>query len=335
VLLRYGEGNQFPDDPLRPGPADFDQAADLFDRALQIRPELPVKDLDQRLRASLTARSLFCRGRALAYRGQFDQARQILEQAQAADPLLPEPYNAIGITYLEQAQYKMAVPAFRESIRVAPDWAYPRHNLALTYIEMGDNAAAEAEYRAAITRTPEHPYLYYNLGVLLQRINRRGEAGKLFQEAIAKFEQQAAIYRQRAADLNREDSFGHPDAKPEAALAEQQARTGLRNEGEAYNALGALWQARGKIAKARTSYQRALALNAELSAARYNLAVLAMQQRHYTEAVDILASLVQADPAFPEAERELNCARKGQALSQTRDGETKRRLRQQAAGCAI
>jgi tetratricopeptide (TPR) repeat protein len=320
---------------LRPGPAEFDHAADLFDQALQIRPELPVKQLDERLRSSLTARALFCQGRALAYRGRYDESRRILEQARAADPLLPEPYNAIGITYLEQAQYKPAVNAFRESIRVAPDWAYPRHNLALTYIEMGDNVAAEAEYRAAIERTPEHPYLYYNLGVLLQRINRRAEAGKLFLGAIAKFEQQAATYRRRAAGLNVEDAAGHPDAEAEAALAEQQARTALRNEGEAYNALGALWQAGGKIAKARNSYQRALAMNAKLSAARYNLGVLAARQRHYSEAVDILASLVQADPVFPEAARELDCARKWQLLSQPHDGQTKRRLRQEVAGCPI
>ena len=85
VLLRYGEGNHFAGDPLQPGAADFDSAGDLFDRALQNLPALPLKELDDRLRNSLRARMLFCRGGALAYRGRYDEGRRILEQAHDAD----------------------------------------------------------------------------------------------------------------------------------------------------------------------------------------------------------------------------------------------------------
>jgi len=326
VLLRYGEGNQFPDDPLRPGADDFRRAGELFAEALRIRPTLPVKDLDDRLRASLLARSLFCRGRAMAYRGQYDDARGILEQARAADPLLPEPYNAIGITYLEQAQFPPAVNAFRESIRVAPDWAYPRHNLALVYIEMGDNAAAEAVYRAAIQRTPRHPFLYYNLGILLQRVNRRSEAEASFLAAIQRFEEQAQDYRKRAASLTADNQ----QARAEAGLDLQEAETAVRNEGEAYNALGALWQGEGKASKAKKGYESALQRNASLYAAQYNLGVLALQAHHYSDAIARLQSVV---PNLPQAQPQLDCARKAAEHKQSRDAKTKRRLRREMQAC--
>jgi tetratricopeptide (TPR) repeat protein len=326
VLLRYGEGNQFPDDPLRPGATDFNRAGELFAEALRIRPTLPLKDLDDRLRASLLARSLFCRGRALAYRGAYDDARRLIEQARAADPLLPEPYNAIGITYLEQAQFGPAVDALRESIRVAPDWAYPRHNLALTYIEMGDNAAAEAAYRGAIQRTPQHPYLYYNLGILLQRINRRSEAEALFLAAIQRFEEQTQAYRKRAASL----SSGNPQARAEAVLHLQEAETAVRNEGEAYNALGALWQAEGKASKAKRGYETALQRKASLYAAQYNLGVLALRAHQYSEAITRFQSVL---PNLPQAQQQLDCARKAVEYSQSRDKQTKRRLRQEMQTC--
>src|SRR4051812_27343302 len=92
--------------------------------------------------------------------------------ARASRPIGSSPLPAPASNYassIRQSRADRPLEAFRNSIRVAPDWAYPRHNLALTYIEMGNNSAAEAEYRAAIKKTPEHPYLYYNLGVLLQR----------------------------------------------------------------------------------------------------------------------------------------------------------------------
>jgi Flp pilus assembly protein TadD len=333
ILLRYGEGNHFPDDPLRPGAADFERAGTLFERAAQIRPNLPVKQLDDRLRTSLGARALFCRGGALVYRGQYDDARRVLEQARLADPRLPEPHNAIGIAYLEQAQYALAAEAFRRSIQAAPDWAYPRHNLALTYIEMGDNAAAEAEYRAAIKRTPAHPYLYYNLGVLLQRINRRADAERYFKEAIAKFEEQAKAYRARADLLNAEDAVEHPAAKAAASIALEEADTTLRNEGEAKNALGALWQAAGRSAKARAAYDEALRLNPKLHAARYNLAMMALRARRYADAQRELESVIQANPEFPQAQLRLGCARIGLQLAQTGDRREKRRLNRELKAC--
>ena len=326
ILLRYGEGNQFPEDPLRPGATAFDHAGELFEQVLRVRPALPGPVLNSSLLASLTARALFCRGRALAYRGQYDDARTLLQKANAADPLLPEPYNAIGITYLEQAQYVPALEAFRKSIEIAKDWAYPRHNLALTYMEMGDNHSAESEYRAAIQRTPQHPYLYYNLGILLQRINRRSEAEDVFRTAIQKFEDQIGAYRQRAASLGREN----PQAAAASALDLEEAETAARNEGEAYNALGVLWQSQGKRSKARQSYETALKLNDKLYAARYNLGVLAFKDRRYSDAVSAFESVVSN---LPQAQPQLDCARKGVEYTQTRDSNQKRQLRQELKNC--
>ncbi len=325
VLLRYGEGNHFAGDPLQPGAVDFDAAADRFDRALQNLPPLPLGALDDRLRTSLRARALFCRGGALAYRGRYDDARRILEQARAADPLLPEPPNAIGMTYLEQAQYAAAIDAFQQSIRASPDWAYPRHNLALTYIEMGNNAAAEAAYRAAIQRTPQHPYLYYNLGTLLQRLNRRSEAEGLFEEAVRRFREQAGIYRDRATRL-RAESTGDPADGSAADLCDRQAVNVAANEGEAHNALGALWQSERKFARARESFSRALAVNKDLYAARYNLGIIALEERRYAEAAREFETIRQANPNFPMTAQRLACAQTGLQYEQSRDRSEKRRL---------
>jgi tetratricopeptide (TPR) repeat protein len=333
ILLQYGEGNHWPDDPLRPAADDFNRAGGFFNRALQTRPSLPVKEIDERLQTSLKARSLLCQGIALAYRGEYDLARQRLESASDADPLAPEPYNALGITYLEQAQYARAIEFFRQSIAQAMDWPYPRHNLALTYVEMGDNAAAESVYRTAIHRTPQYPYLHYNLGVLLQRTNRRTEAESSFQTAIRKFEDQVRAYRERATALSEENPAEHPVAAGEAATALKEAETVLHNEGEAYNALGALWMGERRMSKARRGYEMAWQLNPKLYAAQYNLGVLALRQHRYSDAAQAFETVIKDNPNFPDAQVRLDCARKGETYPRSRDGNEKKRLRRELSAC--
>ena len=60
------------------------------------------------------------------------------KQSVRIDPGEAYGYNALGIAYLEQADFAKAIPAFRDAARRAPNWSYPLHNLALAYVEAGD-----------------------------------------------------------------------------------------------------------------------------------------------------------------------------------------------------
>ena len=319
ILLRYGEGNQFPDDPLRPGPVDFATAADAYERALAARAALPVDEQETSLRNSLRARMLFCRGRALIFDRRYDEARTLLEQAQNADPLLPEPANALGIVYLEQSQYDRAIPAFRRSIQLANKWGYPRLNLALTLAEAGNYAAAEGVYREAIAAAPSQPYLFFNYGILLARLNRRHEAEQEFRAALRAFDAQASVYRRLAGVLT--------GAAATATL--QEAETVTRNEAEAYNALASVQHG----STARGNYLEALKHNDRLTAAQYNLGILALRSRDYGAAIDRFSAVLKDSPDFADATHRLDCARKGQQYAATQDRTARAKLRLELNGC--
>ncbi len=270
VLIQYGEGDQFPDEPGRPQQKDFERAASAFQRALDIRQQLPQDRQDAPLLQSLEARNLFCEGRALLFdrNKDYKDAVRILTSATEKRGDYPEPWNAMGVAYLEHAGYDDAQASFSRAIHLAPDWAYPRHNLALTYVERGDYAAAEREYREAIRRTPYQPYLYYNLGVLLHRINRKSEARTEYNLAIKVFEDQAKIA------LDHAGRFAEDGNTVEAQRSDQRRATLLKNEAEAYNALGAIAQAEGHASKARAAYEAATIHDPDLLLANYNLAIL-------------------------------------------------------------
>lgn len=246
VLLRYLTGEQTPQSKQ-----EFEQGARYMEAARTLTHESLY----------LEGRADFFQGRALLYDKNFPQAANLLEQAVRIDPGAAYGFNALGIAYLEQAQYDKAIPAFRDAVRRAQHWSYPLHNEALAYVETGDYKSAIRAYQEAIRLTPQYSYLPYNLGLVYQRLNRRRDAEASYKKATA--------------------------LSPDSA--------------EPYNALGTLKASEGKRDEAERLYREALQKNSSLLAARHNLALLlADEKNRQQEAIDLWrANLQQSSDYLP------------------------------------
>lgn len=245
VLLRYLSGDQHPQTR-----ADFASGAAYFQAARLLTPESLLLD----------SRASFCLGREALFDKAYAKGAALLERAARIDPSGGYSYNALGIAYLEQANYTRALAAFRDAMRLAPYWAYPLHNAALAETELGDYQAAIRYYRQAMKLAPQASYLPYNLGLVYERINQRKQAETAFRAA--------------------------------AALS-----SGLS---EPLNALGALEASLGRNADAERLYRQALDKNPTFLAARHNLAVLLATTGRVPEALDLWrANLAQAPDYLP------------------------------------
>jgi tetratricopeptide (TPR) repeat protein len=244
VLLRYLTGDQTPQSKQ-----EFQQGASYMEAARTLTRESLY----------LEGREDFFQGRALLYEKSFPQAAELLEQAVRIDPGAAYGFNALGIAYLEQAQYDKALPAFRDAVRRARHWSYPLHNEALAYVETGDYKSAIRAYQEAIRLTPQYSYLPYNLGLVYQRLNRRKDAEASYKKA----------------------SLLAPDS------------------GEPYNALGTLKASEGKRDEAERLYREALQKNSNLLAARHNLALLlADEKNRQQEAMELWRANLQQSPDY-------------------------------------
>ncbi|MFN7994555.1 MAG: tetratricopeptide repeat protein [Bryobacteraceae bacterium] len=177
ILLTYLKG-----DETAQTRDDFARGARVFRDALAIQPGAPY----------LMARADFCEGRTLVFEKEYDRAIPLLENSIRLDPPAAYGYNALGIAYLERANYPLAIAAFQDAIRRAPNWAYPRHNLALAHTQTGAYPAAVAEYRKAIELAPHYSYLHYNLGLIFQKIHRTRDAEREYLEARSLADDRAA-----------------------------------------------------------------------------------------------------------------------------------------------
>lgn len=244
VLLRYLSGGDTPQVK-----SDFDNGSNYMEAAIRLTPESMY----------LQARDNFFAGRSLVFDRQYGQASNLLEQSVRLDPGEAYGYNALGISYLEQARYADAVPAFRDASRRAPNWTYPLLGLALAYQEMGDNNNAVRTFQLAMKVGPQYGFLPYDLGMLYQRMNRRGDAEANYRKAMA--------------------------LMPNSAMP--------------LNALGALKAVEGKNSEAERLYREALVKEPNRVETKHNLAVLlGTIKNRQQEAIDLWRQNLQANPDY-------------------------------------
>ncbi len=250
VLLRYLSGDQTPQTK-----AEFDNGAKYMQAALRLTQESLY----------LEGRSDFFQGRGLLYDKQYAQAANLLEQAVRIDPGEGYGYNALGIAYLEQADFAKAIPAFRDAAHYSPNWSYPLHNLALAQVESGDYDGAIRSYLQAMKITPQFSYLPYNLGLVYQRRNQRREA--------------EAAYRKALALANLDSARALP-----------------------LNALGSLKASEGKNAEAEKFYRDALQKDSLDGSGRPNTiwrCCWAASKVAQAEAIAAFKESIAANPGFP------------------------------------
>jgi superkiller protein 3 len=244
TLLTYLEGDEVPQTK-----DEFALAAAYTDAARRLTPESVFLD----------GRESFFSGRAKLFDRQWAEAADELERAVRVDRGGAYAYNALGISYLEQAEFPRAIPAFRDASRLAVHWVYPLHNLALAHVETGQYTEAIETYRKAIQLKPSYSYLPYNLGLIYQRLNRRKDAEASYRQAI-----------------------NLAPASPEP-----------------YNALGAWYAARGRTGDAEKMYRTALRKAPEMLAARHNLAVLLSDQNgRFNEAEQLWRANLTTAPDY-------------------------------------
>jgi tetratricopeptide (TPR) repeat protein len=244
VLLRYLTGEETPQ-----GQQEFLEGASYMEAARGLTQESLY----------LEGREAFFQGRALLFDKKFPEASQLLEQSVRIDPTGAYGYNALGISYLEQARFAEAIPAFRDASKRAPHWSYPLHNVALAYVETGDYRSAIRAYQEAIRLSPAYSYLPYNLGLVYQRLNRRKEAEVSYRKA--------------------------------SQLAP--------NSAEPLNALGTLKAAEGKRGEAEQLYTQSLQKNPNLLPARHNLAILlAGEKTGQQHAIDLWRENLRLAPDY-------------------------------------
>jgi tetratricopeptide (TPR) repeat protein len=112
------------------------------------------------------------------------QARAILEQALAADPMSAEAWNELGGVELADGNANVALTRYQKALEIKPDLSYALMNAAQAYAQLGDNVNAERLFRRTLDADPRSAEAANGLGLALAKQNRAGDAKQAFERAI-------------------------------------------------------------------------------------------------------------------------------------------------------
>ena len=200
--------------------------------------------------------------RELVARGHYPVAQVQLREWLARNDGDPEAHHLLGVCRREGGDAAGAVAAFETAIAHDPDYApaYDGMGIALSLLDCGPRALAAFE--KAVALNPARPDFLNNLGMTLMNDGRLAEAGQAFERGLALDRGAARIRNNLAACLGLQ-------GRTREALA--LLRGGGLDEAVALNNLGAIELRAGRPEAARLLFERALARDPDLGAARRNL----------------------------------------------------------------
>jgi tetratricopeptide (TPR) repeat protein len=221
-------------------------------------------------------------------------------------PTNPEMQFSLGNALGEQKKSQDAVDAYREAIRLKPEYHQAHNNLGLALWALERLPEAVAAYREAIHHKPDFPDAHYNLGVALQDQGRLPEAVAAYRKAI----HYKPDYHQAHNNLGL--ALWALDKLPEAVAAFREAIRLKPDYHQAHYNLGLALRAQGRLPEAVAAFQRAIVLKPDFPDAHYNLGLALRAQGRLPEAVAAFQRATVLKPENPSAHNNLGLARRDQ-----------------------
>lgn len=121
---------------------------------------------------------------ASAHFAHFEDPRSLWTYVVAQNPEAWIGWYNLGNVFADDRQPTEAAAAYRQSIRLRPDYFRSHYNLANTLVAQGQVAEAEREFFAAEKINPDDSEAHNNRAVALLRLNREDEAMVEFAAAL-------------------------------------------------------------------------------------------------------------------------------------------------------
>ena len=85
----------------------------------------------------------------------YREAMEAFKQAIRIEPDYAEAYNNLGKTYVELGMYREAIEACKQAIRIKPGFAMAHYGLGLTYLLIDNRGLALEQYKILKSLDPK------------------------------------------------------------------------------------------------------------------------------------------------------------------------------------
>jgi protein O-GlcNAc transferase len=266
---------------------------------------------------------------------QNDRTESAIELISRAISLKPDAvyYDTLARSLKSCGRLDDAIAAYRDALRLKPDFANAQNNLGVALRAAGDLRESQAAFRAAININPDFAEAHNNLGNLLIEAGRFDDAvaacrratalkpgyGDAFNnlgnalmgkrsigDAIAAYRRALQINRTHAEAWNNLGIALYESHAMEDSIAAIGQALQLRpGYAEAHNNLGNTLRSLGRLTDALAAYQAAINLKPAYAQAHNNLGVALWETGSHDRAVAACKKALQLKPDFAEAHNSL------------------------------
>ena len=241
-------------------------------------------------------------GDAYTGKGEYKRAIEAYKQAIRINPDDAEAHYGLGLAYGHLGQNRKAIEALKQAIRINPDHAKAHYSLGVIYGNLGRDREAVDAYGQAIRINPDYAAAHLNLGVFYAKLGRSREAIEEYKQAIRIDPDLAIIYR------NLGLVYGNLGRDREAVDAYIQAIRIDPHHAEAHYSLGFAYFRLGQNRKAIEAYKQAIRINPDHAKAHYSLGVIYGNLGRSREAIEAYKQTIRIDPDYVDAHNNLGLA---------------------------
>jgi Flp pilus assembly protein TadD len=221
----------------------------------------------------------FKRGNALHGRGRWHEAETAYREALRLYPNFPEAHSNLGDALLEQGHAKDAEAECLEARRLNPDFFGAHYNLGNALLDQDRYADAEAAYREAVRLNPDYAEAHHNRGIALKRQGRYPEAEAAYRNALRLKPDFPEVHRNLGLAYREQGRY------QDAADAFREAIKLKPHYVKAYNSLGDVLEKLDQPAKAEAAFRQAITIQPEDPEAHCNLGGLLLRQGKFADAL--------------------------------------------------
>jgi tetratricopeptide (TPR) repeat protein len=225
--------------------------------------------------------------------GHHDRAVELIGQAIRRNAQNPIYFSNLGIALKHQRKAGEA-PAYREAIRIKPDYPDAFYNCGNLLLELRRLDEALASYDTALALRPDHAAALHNRGLVLLELKRPGEALASLEKAVTLKPDYPEAFRNRGRALQRLE-------RPAEALASYDRALALKpNYREALNGRTVALLKLGRLAEALASCDQTLRLAPDYAEAFNDRGVILQEMKRFDEALASYRKAQELKPGFAE-----------------------------------
>ncbi len=256
-----------------------------------------------------TSRAKINLGKALAEKGLYSEAKEMLASVNKETMTDAEAHYNLGVIYMREGAIGHATTEFERTLAITPKHAQALNNLGVAWDARADTKRALEYFKKATAVDPAFAEAFFNQGMSYMQLNQPALATKSFEQALKLEPASAGPYVQLGELYLKQ---GKKDRALEAfkkAIAatddEEKSASGfralrklndVRRTSDAYRGLALTYLAMGKVDDAVSALKTAVSRMPKDASARAALGEAFMAQNNFDGAIDQLNERLTLEP---------------------------------------